>query len=456
MSEAQSSESRIEAEEPSIEVREEEIEVVDLVGRRQRRSSKRVVKPGQDDVALIFEHLGIHGIKQYFIEQAQEKQNEGKSWKDFLHVAQKHLDGSGRDWVYLYLASMDQDVLEAFIRGNVAAMWYKSQAFRGKVNRFHKLQDWPQIYTAVSCREEATQSTQQDVARFEEEAGWGPSVDEILMVLQTMGEYLDSDCRDQRMLDAVDKAYPELDEKLSPRLWGRRYLASEAGIRKMQGWVKCTERRFQRLAASMDEDDRALAQEWTLSEVGFGERGFRRARQHERHESTNYLFGLYTAVLEHNFPGAYTIKTFAVMDVLEVEHANFCEVLGSLIGGTYAIYGGLGLNPSLAGGLPLGDGKKSLGRPGMATLWDAARDAAVNKSAFERTAHFEKEKIKRAKETFEPALNTDLEALKRQCHENELAIAEKSAELSRLREKAEERKQSRADLEAALDEILKG
>lgn len=47
------------------------------------------------------------------------------------------------------------------------------------------------------------------------------------------------------------------------------------------------------------------------------------------------LFGLFTVCLMKPYPGVFEIKTYADMDVFKAEYADACEILGSVLGGTY-------------------------------------------------------------------------------------------------------------------------
>lgn len=187
--------------------------------------------------------------------------------------------------------------------------------------------------------------------------------------------------QDPSLFKDIDQAFVEQKEKRAPRILNRRYLRTEAAAKKIKEWVDSVKNKFGTIRKDMDEGERFADQEWTFCEVGFGERGHARATEHAQHESTNYLFGLYTAVLEAKWPGEYNVTRFALFDMLEPAHVNFCEVLGSLLVGSYGVYGGFGLNPALAGDLSLGDGPEGLSRSAMDSVLQENRDRFTAKKA---------------------------------------------------------------------------
>lgn len=354
------------------------------------------VKPGQGDMVLIFQQYGVAGLKKHLVGCAKEMQKKypGRaSWDEFVAKTTKP---GGVDLVYHYLSQMDQDMLGEVLKGAVMARYLRDSQFRKAVEKRHCKQNWPQVYTSISCRAEfGGQPTQVGEDAVVSEGGCGPSLDTMLKVVNVMGAYCDGKHSSSDVAKGVDDAYPQL--KVSgDRVYGRKYLASKSAVKKVSGWVVLMRGKLKKLLRDMSPEERTAAVQWTLSEVGFGERGHQRAVQHERHEATNYLFGLYTAVLKYLYGEEFCIKTFALMDVMLPEHANFVEILGSMISGSYMHDGGFGLNPSLAGGLSLGDSGRGLRRPQLKPLWEAARKEALKRSSWNASESVERKKWERA------------------------------------------------------------
>ncbi|KAK5094113.1 hypothetical protein LTR70_004317 [Exophiala xenobiotica] len=429
----------------------EQREVIDLT-KKVKALKRKVVKPEQEKMVKILDLLGIMGVRRHLLEygSAMYSKHGNKSWDEFRRIAQEYKTG-GQDWIFTYLATMDQEALRGFISGNLMARKYEEVTLRRKLEESHSLVDTPQVYVCISHRAEfGGQSTQGEEGVEEPKGGWGPSVDRMVELLDAMGRYADVNCQHASLFKKIDEAFVERKEKRAPRILNRRYLRTETAAKKIKEWVDSMKNKFRTIRSDMDEAERFADQEWTMCEVGFGERGHARATEHIQHESTNYLFGLYTAVLKSKWPGEYTITPFALFDVLEPAHANFCEVLGSLLVGSYGIYSGFGLNPALAGGLSLGDGPKGLSRSAMDSLWQENRKRFTAKKSIK--ASMDTDAAKRAKLTDDVDDTENLDELKEKAMAYEHQIAALQYELTQLKEQ----KEAMDDLEDALDEVLSG
>jgi len=429
----------------------EQREVVDLT-KKVKALKRKVVKPEQEKLVRALEMLGIVGLRTHLLEHgsAMYSKHGNKSWDEFTKIAEEYKTG-GQDWIFTYLTTMDQEALKGFISGNLMARNYEDAVLRRKLEESHSLVDTPQVYVYISHRAEfGGRSTQGEEGVEDPQGGWGPSVDRMMEVLDTMGKYADLSFADASMCKKIDQAFVERKEKTVPRIQNRRYLRTEAARRKIKEWVDSMKNKFGTIRRNMDNDERFADQEWTLCEVGFGERGHARASEHIQHESTNYLFGLYTAVLKFKWPGEYKITPWALFDVLEPAHANFCEVLGSLLVGSYGVYGGFGLNPALAGGLSLGGGPKGLSRSGMDSLWQENRRRFAAKKTIK--ASMEADAAKRAQRAEDLTDMENLDVLRKEWVNYEHQIAATQHELSKLKE----RKQVMDDLDDALDAELSG
>ncbi|KAK5311005.1 hypothetical protein LTR70_009085 [Exophiala xenobiotica] len=376
-------------------------------------------------MALMFQQYGLAGLRKHLVDIARDMQRKypGRaSWDEFVEKTTKP---GTVDLVYHYLSQMDQDMLGEVLKGTVMARYFRDTQFKKMVQKRHCKQNWPQVYTSISSRAEfggQPSQVQEDVVL--PEGGCGPSLEKMAKVVDVMGKYCDPQYMSSELLQGVDDAYPQL--KVSgDKILGRKYLASKKGVKK----------------------------------VSFGERGHQRAVQHERHEATNYLFGLYTAVLKYLYGDEYCITTFALMDVMAPGHVNFVEILGSMISGSYMHDGGFGLNPNLAGGLSVGDGVRGLNRPQLKPLWQTAQKEALKKSVLDATESVEREKWAKAENRLKVVKGHD--QVKKQIEMERIFIAEDERELEVLRGRVAKKESVRgASLEqlnewsGELDEIL--
>ena len=114
--------------------------------------------------------------------------------------------------------------------------------------------------------------------------------------------------------------------------------------------------------------------EWCFQEVGFGRKGQKRALEHALQTGTNYLLGLFYATVRFSYQKKFELKQYRWCYVAEPEHADFVEVLGTILNGAYGIVDkrdrsfGIGLNPSFAGGAHL-NGQNALTNPEYAGLF---------------------------------------------------------------------------------------
>jgi len=417
------------------------------------------VKPGQENMALIFQQYGLVGLKKHLVEIARDmqKKNPGRaSWDEFVEKTTKP---GTVDLVYHYLSQMDQDMLGEVLKGTVMARYFRDTQFKKMVQKRHCKQNWPQVYTSISSRAEfGGQPSQVEEDVVLPQGGCGPSLEKMVKVVEVMSKYCDAQYMNTELLKGVDDAYPQL--KVSgDKILGRKYLASKKAVKKVSEWVVKMRSRLKKLQKDMSREERTADVQWSLCEVGFGERGHQRAVQHERHEATNYSFGLYTAALKYLYGDEYCIKTFALMDVMAPGHANFVEILGSMISGSYMHDGGFGLNPTLAGGLSLGEGMRGLNRPQLKPLWLTAQKEAMKKSVWDATESVEREKWARAEKRLTIVKSHDQVKKGIEMERNFIAEDEKELEVLRARVAEKELVQGASlgqlkEWDGELDEIL--
>ncbi|KAK5075622.1 hypothetical protein LTR70_009086 [Exophiala xenobiotica] len=380
----------------SLGISAEAVEVVDLtIDDDVEEQKPRIVARSsrQQELANLLERFGVAGLADEVVRLAKEEKEKknAASWRKFLDVA-----GGATSWVDIYLSSMDPNVLDAIIRGDLTSRKYQDISLDNSFAKRHQMREnLPQIYLSISCRRKITDK-ERDWSRVRKVAGCGPSLSEMLQILSTMRSYTNQSA-DSTMVLKIDTAFAgwTRDNVAAGNVYGRRYLTSNTAKDRIVEWLDQAQSDMQRSSQNGASRDEPLS--WCLSEVGFGVRGFRRSMQHRTHEGTNYLFGLYTAVLEYLFPKEFDISTVAMMDVLFPEHADFCEVLGSMLVGSYAMHGGL--NPVLAGGADLSRGSKAINRPELDTVWADVRLAFEKKDVWEKVRKVEAAKTEALRKT---------------------------------------------------------
>lgn len=239
-----------------------------------------------------------------------------------------------------------------------------------------------------SCRGEVNRAlaTQREGGGVRVVAGCGPSLAEMLQVVAIMKDYAGMQDADAEIVSGVDKAFEGFTRDVSEHHWGRRYLPSTRSRERVLEWTARAQADFEASSSGMSEEEQNRALRWCSSEV-VGVKGYRRAMQHPTHEDTNYLFGLYTAVLRYLFPGEFEIETVVLMEDLLPEHADFCEVLGSMLVGSYAM--DTGLNPVLAGGADWSKGPQAINRAELDPLWAAVQSRFEKKTVWHKKARIE-------------------------------------------------------------------
>ena len=226
------------------------------------------------------------------------------------------------------------------------------------------LKQVPTTYLHVPCRVEfepggSTQDIHTNSVRHWH--GYGASPVELQMVVECIPLYTAYDDTATDALAAeIDHAYgmepKERKHVEENHKRARRYLPSESSIKVLNAWARTVKRKVvepARKTMSLEQFNEPLT--WCFYEADFGASRMKRAQMHGRHDGSNYLFGLYTAILEFKRPGHFMVVVFSLSTVAEPEEANLSEISSSMYAGSYFIEGTqrIGLNPALAGGAHL-------------------------------------------------------------------------------------------------------
>jgi hypothetical protein len=405
-------------------------------GTQTGESGKKSILRGEMQLAMAakYEAEGVVGLKKMLISIA-ERHDDGKtqSWKKFLDFARQK-----EDWVMFYLCSMDPEFLRALVSlvlttsipltlqlaGTVLKEWKEDAGFEHIMRTKHALRNTPQVYgnglgRVRTSRINDTQDAR-ELARLEYQ-GTGGSPEQILAALKLGREYLKVDSVSTvELAKEIDEMMPQRHYAKSP--WQRKYIPTVASLEKLRVWFRGSIRSLEAAMKEMSEVEKKTDVEWTFLEAGFGVSGSGRGPNHVWHDGTNYLFGLVTACMMQPRPHDFGIKTFVIFHVMKPEHADPCEVLMSLCGGTYGKkgwegFGMHGLNPALAGGAVLNAPHK-----------EKDSDRAINLQRYdEMWAHNCRKAVAGFDTTFEKARKMDV--MKVQLWETEIRAAASSMRL---------------------------
>lgn len=391
------------------------------------------IKPTQISLANIFNTWGISGCCEHLKKYAEkeERDKSAASW-------QKYLKQEG-ELAPRYMRSMNQSVLRAMIEGNLPAKERGDAELRRNIEKHHLQQNVPQIYVSFVSRKEFGGQSQGTPTGTN--AGTGPSLWELEKAARGLKRYLT--LGQEGYATEVDRQFPGLRTS-GDSIDGRKYSVTKKAVEVMLKWAEDFSSEIFKLRKNSPNTQHQPL-DWSLSEVGWSIQGHKRAMQHVQHEATNYLFGAFTAVLEKEFPRMFEIRSYTVMDVSEPGHANFCEVLASMLLGSYCRKAGFGLNPTLAGGESEGTGKRGLNRPELDGHWIAAQNRVASKRTFDESEAVETKKLKKAK-TMQDVVRRNSAVV------GEVATLE--AERDRLDSELEAR-QAKVDKKSALADLLR-
>ena len=345
--------------------------------------------------------------------------------------------------------------------------WEEDDGFEHIMRTKHELRNTPQVYgnglgRVRTSRINNTQDAR-DLGRLERR-GTGGSPEQIFAAVKLGLEYLKvEDTSTDGLAREIDQLMPQRHYAKSP--FKRKYIPTDASLANLRQWFRSSFWSLETAMKEMSEEEKKTDVEWTFLEAGFGVSGSNRGPNHVWHDGTNYLFGLMTACMMHPRPRDFEIRTFAIIQVMKPEHADPCEVLASLCGGTYGRkgwegFGMHGLNPALAGGAVLNAPHK-----------EKESDRAINLARYDEVWEHNRKKVEenykttllKSRDADTDKLNAWGQALNARagCVRLERVIAEHPQkkvkarrELAEAKEAVERGIQSEPELLAALEEFV--
>ncbi|KAK5210132.1 hypothetical protein LTR47_000020 [Exophiala xenobiotica] len=318
------------------------------------------------------------------LEQIADGMTAGAVWN--------HLKGNNRKHMMIIIDTMYGGMVQALIDGNIAHKYATDRDFRRAIDIHHALKKIPGNYVQQVGRTEhivdlqipATGGTQRDSRVDNPHAGRWLTAREIVQFHAAGLEYI----RNPQLAQEVDGHYqgfvvPPLDH-YSPHMGSnpknpteqimlprtRRYLRTSASEKKLIEFLDAIYEtyvsRAEKLIAYEQETGDAnplldIPFTWGPSEIGYGVDLQQRADAHSDHNSSNYLFTFFQALLVHLFDREKTkFKVYRFMvnqlprpyenddDNLPLQDANTTDVGITLMAGAHWFNGGL--NPDLGAG----------------------------------------------------------------------------------------------------------
>jgi hypothetical protein len=342
---------------------------------------------------------GMDGVRRSMRELVHSTKWMGVSWD------RARLDMAlNRPTIIQYLYMMHPFFVDAVFAGEVTKRKYESKEMETILARYHTLDNFPGIYLNVLCRAENATSNEAKT-KIGQWAGYNLRPSELRIVCNGIRRYLSQrDDASNKYAAKVDAAYGHMHDSDRPKsieipdgidysAGERRYAGNDDAKKTTLAWTEALEVRLAKV-----ENDRRF---WRtplpqcFHEVGWGRNCQSRASKHKTHDGTNSLFGLVTAVVTHEFRGAFTIEQFQMARVTEPRDARLMEVYCSIIAGAYWFWGGL--NPVLAGNVPM-QGKTSALDPRIAELFTRNRQTIAAAGIYDISLKVNQEKRIRLKD----------------------------------------------------------
>jgi hypothetical protein len=220
------------------------------------------------------------------------------------------------------LASMDDQVLEHLIKGDIAKAAHLDPNFNDKLEAFKirgpdVIMPFIYIQTLVNGR------------------GESPSANGLLYIIGEIELYMrgwqnPDDKESEERARRIDNS-----SRTDYRNGFRKYIESQTHYNNLKAWVTILKARCRNVPA--DKMHEPLAR--PLSEIGWAKDLTKRLAQHRKHSSSNYLMNLTEAVCRNSFAD-YSIHQYGIFRVFEECHAMLGEIIFSRIGQVYITYGG--------------------------------------------------------------------------------------------------------------------
>ncbi|KAL9106060.1 MAG: hypothetical protein Q9227_008846 [Pyrenula ochraceoflavens] len=267
--------------------------------------------------------------------------------------------GNGAKMMSSLLTSVHHRFVSELINGTASSSDFGDDKFRDIISANHKLTHTPGIYLNIISRARFCNGQRQ------EKPGYGLTWRQFATVVENVEKYIEESEEGKRQRKAVDRAMPAYTSEHRPDESeydeGRgRYLTSIMGKdkEKVEEWVEAARKTWlapgQAIFDQNSSDPRLdIPMKRCLQEIGWSIRCAVRAADHPSHKSTNKLFGVVHATIEHLFRGCFEIKQYMVFKVMAERYAPIAEYLASELASSYWYQGGL--NPVLAGNMSIGD-----------------------------------------------------------------------------------------------------
>ncbi|KAI4125336.1 MAG: hypothetical protein LQ338_004318 [Usnochroma carphineum] len=284
----------------------------------------------------VIDEGGIPGLVRLLLNQEESMpQTPLKNWPEDEKKSPRLFQA-----LVLILASIDEDLLEAIITGQVARL---AQAPNSRLPSLlarmeKKREDQPpSIYINSIC----------------DEAGFSPTPFQWRSICDLMDLYVRGGSESDELAIVVDQlihpadAWPVPVTSRHKRL--RRYAEFEWLTQEERDLV-CTPRRktisdfVANMRTRLQEEYGAEYEHMPLMapvvEVGFSDKVFERLRQHRRHQSSNYIMNLAEALFKYQYPGMFRLHQHIIYRCWREIQPWYAEILLSRLAQSYTYNAG--------------------------------------------------------------------------------------------------------------------
>ncbi|KAL8903837.1 MAG: hypothetical protein Q9207_003667 [Kuettlingeria erythrocarpa] len=288
---------------------------------------------------------GIPDLVRLLLRQEEETpQTPLKDWPEDKEMSDKLFQG-----LILILVSMDEDLLQAVITGQVAKRAQNpTSRLRSVLREMEKSREAqpPSIYINSLC----------------DEAGLSPTISQWRSICDLMDLYIqDSDAGDRLAIDVDQTVHPTPNWPIpnTRRLKKLRRYAEFVWLTRDERDLINTSRRKNisefiasmriRLAEESQFGGENVPLKAPVVEVGFSDRVYERLRQHRHHESSNYIMNLADALFQHRYPGWFRLHQHIIYHCWRETQPWYSEILLSRLAQSYT-QNAAGFNHYGAGG----------------------------------------------------------------------------------------------------------
>ncbi|KAL8690054.1 MAG: hypothetical protein Q9224_004499 [Gallowayella concinna] len=286
-----------------------------------------------------FQNYGRIGIEWAIYEHAKSKQSNAH-WSKILAD-----EKNGTHYILLLLQNLTDDAIRSIIRGTLIHDTSTNPQLFSFVKACMKPRDAPSIYGMYAARTTKPTFVPGGQSIRNPDAGKWLTPVEARQLLQICRDYYNDAPNANAMNRAIER-FPTYKDS-------RDILDNATAKKVFREWMDSFEEYY---CANIDPIKQATMWTKVPLEVGFAMNTANRLGQHRANKKTSYVFAIVHAALMlpqsaptipgFGFPEAQQLELFPLWNDNE-EYAQMGEIVASLLGSSYSLYGGL--NPAMAG-----------------------------------------------------------------------------------------------------------